>query len=216
VTDEKKPRRRAVPTAHRTLEWLRRHGCRAGITEQWISFHGELRKNFKGTPGVRRDLFGFIDIIAMEPKRAGLLGINSCSDASIAEHKALILGEGRQKGRQGPDPKLVRENAIEWLQRHNRIALYGWKKRRKEGREVWVPRVEPVTLGDFGLDPGRTEYLAHVPGVGYLRGISRGRSESGVETWSIDVTLFPEVCPCCLAVEPNHRKDCAKKRLLFP
>jgi len=85
------------------------------------------------------DLFGFIDIIALDPKR-GVIAVQS-TGSDFAEHYTKITTERR-------------EEALRWLQTPGTtLILYGWRKIKKvRGKKamIWSPRIREITLKDFG------------------------------------------------------------------
>lgn len=68
-----------TPT-QRTLRHLRHEGLEAAIVEKFNPYAGKF--------GQRQDMFGFIDIVALCPKR-GILGVQSCGQ-SFKEHYRKI------------------------------------------------------------------------------------------------------------------------------
>ena len=110
----------------RTLRALRQEGYICGIVERF--------NRFVGLHGIRQDLFGFIDIIAIKP--IGICGIQSCGQ-SFATHDRKILES---------------EIAPEWLKANGHIELWGWRKvKAKRGGKLmlWKPRLKIYTLEDF-------------------------------------------------------------------
>ncbi len=93
----------------RTLKYLREAGWKAEITERWNSF-----------AGIRQDLFGIIDVIALKPGITLGVQCTSASNVSariakIAEHESTpflreagwrIEVHGWTKGKRGP-PRVV-------------------------------------------------------------------------------------------------------------
>ena len=107
-----------TPTA-RTLAWLRAQGATADVVERRIphSF-------------VTKDLFGFLDILALEPGKAGVLGVQTTSNSNMAARVKKINGEPR--------------SAL-WRACGNRIQVIGWAKRGPRGRrKVWTASVTDV------------------------------------------------------------------------
>jgi hypothetical protein len=114
-----------TPT-QRTLKQLRSLGYSCGIVERF--------NKFIGPHGIRQDLFGIIDIIAI--KTGETLGVQSCGSA-FSEHDKTIFKS---------------ENTIKWLQAGNRLELWGWRKIKKErgGKKmIWSPRVRKYEITDF-------------------------------------------------------------------
>lgn len=111
-----------TPT-QRTLRELRQRGCICGIVERFNHYAGPF--------GIRQDLFGFVDIIALYPD--GICAIQSCGQ-SFSEHDKKILDN---------------ETAPEWMKSGGIIELWGWRKlklKRGGKAERWVPRVKRYTI----------------------------------------------------------------------
>ena len=111
-----------TPT-QRTLRHLREEGRVCAIVEKWNS-HARIRQ----------DLFGIIDIIALDPER-GVLGIQSTGSA-FSEHLDKLT---RDKAQQ----------TLDWLNTPGtELWLYGWRKvKRVRGGKamVWSPRILQIT-----------------------------------------------------------------------
>lgn len=106
------------PTA-RTLAECKRRGWPARVVEQTIP------RTF-----IRRDLFGFIDIIAITP--TATIGIQATSGAN---HAARIA-----KARQQP-------HFAAWLAAGRTFEVWSWSKRGDRGkRKLWTLRAESVEL----------------------------------------------------------------------
>ncbi len=110
------------PTA-RTLARLRRLGYAAGVVERFIAGAGE------GGRGIRRDLFGCIDLVAV---KAGcpVLGVQ----ATTAGH----VGARVAKARAVPDLRA-------WLGAGAMFEVWGWE-RRPSGWAVKVVRLRAEDL----------------------------------------------------------------------
>jgi hypothetical protein len=116
----------------RTLKELRGLGRICAIAEKWqiVPTHP--------AGGVRKDLFGFIDVISLDPGR-GIVGIQSCGQ-NFAEHIRKIL-----------DSECT-EAVIEWLKCDGKVEIWGWRKVKvKRGGKalVWRPRIQVITLEDI-------------------------------------------------------------------
>lgn len=111
----------------RTLRALRDQGMVCGIVERF--------NPYAGLHGLRQDLFGCIDIIALDPQR-GVLGIQSCGQA-FSEHKRKLLEERYQE-------------VTDWLATPGTVLeLWGWRKvKMKRGGKAmrWKPRLARLTL----------------------------------------------------------------------
>ena len=117
------------PTS-RTLEYIRSQGWIADVAEKFNPYAGKF--------GKRKDLFGFIDIVALGENCIN--GIQSCGSA-FSEHDKKIR----------EDP-LVAENALKWLDCGGRILLIGWRKTKlKRGGKAmrWTPRIKEYKREDF-------------------------------------------------------------------
>ena len=120
---------KGISPTQRTLRELRAQGRIAGIVERWNAHAGKF--------GQRSDLFGFIDIICLDPIK-GIVGIQSCGQA-FNEHLKKITQEKN-------------EEVYEWLRCGGKIELYGWRKvKLKRGGKAmrWQPRIKEITLEDL-------------------------------------------------------------------
>jgi hypothetical protein len=119
----------SLSPTQQTLRMMRQQGRLCGIVERWNPYAGKF--------GQRSDLFGFIDIICLDPQR-GIIGVQSCGQA-FSEHDRKILED-------------CAENAIEWIKSGGVIELWGWRKiKKKRGGKamIWQPRIKRYTLEDF-------------------------------------------------------------------
>jgi hypothetical protein len=107
------------PTS-RTLKWLKDSGWTVAITERWCPFSKR-----------RKDLFNFIDILAV--RNDCTIGVQCTSGSNVAARKTKILGL---------------DEAKLWVSGGSRkIWVVGWRKLKKTNR--WEPRVDEVLVGDF-------------------------------------------------------------------
>jgi hypothetical protein len=114
-----------MTNTQRTLKALKDGGYLCGMVERF--------NQYAGPHGIRQDLFGIIDIIAI--KKGELLGVQSTGQA-FAEHDRKILAS---------------ENLRPWLESGARFELWGWRKvKKKRGGKamVWKPRIKEYRLGD--------------------------------------------------------------------
>ena len=113
----------AQPT-QRSLQEIRRRGWTGAVVEKWI-------------PQTKRrlDLFGCIDILALDDK-PGALGIQATSGANFASRRTKALAEPRLR---------------HWLEHGNRFEVWGWRKLKPRGkvRATWELRTEALTLDDL-------------------------------------------------------------------
>lgn len=116
----------------RTIKAMRDQGRLCAIAEKFNSFVGPY--------GIRQDLFGFIDIVAIDPVD-GIVGIQSCG-SSFSQHIDKMVGERN-------------ENMYEWL-KHAKVELWGWRKVKvKRGGKAmrWKPRI-----ADFWIEGDTIKY----------------------------------------------------------
>jgi len=121
---------KGLSPTQRTLRALRQEGYICGIVERFNAYAGPY--------GIRQDLFGFLDIVAIKP--IGICGIQSCG-SDFASHDRKIKGN---------------EAAPEWLKAGGSIELWAWRKvKRVHGGTamVWKPRVREYTEEDFDVNP---------------------------------------------------------------
>lgn len=131
----------------RTMKWCRNRGWPiVGSVERWIPY--PKREDGGGPPGIRKDLFGFIDVECLDDED-GVLGIQCCAASGAAAHrtKALALDE-----------------LYEWLKRGNRFEIHGWRKADpKADRSAWVVnRWEAVIGGAVIGGNDRTVYFQRI------------------------------------------------------
>lgn len=114
----------------RTLALLKAKGLKYAVVERFLSH--------VGPHGKRQDMFGIIDIVALDHKR-GVIGVQSCGTA-FSEHVNKLFGEGRQ-------------SCIDWLSTPGAmLVLVGWRKLKlkRGGKAVrWTPRIQWFKLEDF-------------------------------------------------------------------
>ena len=123
-----------LSNTQRTLKELRDQGLPCQIVEQFV-------KRANMGHGIRRDLFGIIDIIAVGGPARRIIGIQS-TGVSFSEHKKKILEEKPQE-------------ALDWLKAGGQLWLWGWyKKKVKRGgkAEVWAYKEYKFTLADFEVE----------------------------------------------------------------
>ena len=113
----------------KTLRENRLRGRICGIVEKW--------NQYVGPHGARIDLFGFIDIIALDPD-TGIVAVQSTGPSGHSTHKKKLLEN---------------DNALEWLKCNGTIELWSWRKllvNRGGKQKRWYPRIEEITLDMFG------------------------------------------------------------------
>ena len=114
----------ASKPTQRTLAYLRKEGYTVAIAEKYNSFIK-----------VRQDLFGWIDICAIHPKKKGVLGVQTTSTSNLPTRitKAKAL-----------------DSLKVWLQAGNIAEFHGWAKRGPRGkRKLWTLKKQVITLKDL-------------------------------------------------------------------
>jgi hypothetical protein len=127
-----------VPATQLTLKLLRKQGWTVDVVERWVGKPGGF--------GVHKDLFGCIDVLAVDHGR--LLAVQSTSDTSgrgLPDHVRKCLAE----------PRLAL-----WLT-VGCFEVWGWAKRGGRGqRKTYQLRRQPVGLdGGFHGRPANPEPL---------------------------------------------------------
>lgn len=116
----------------RTLKALKDMGRTCGIVERFIAQAGPF--------GQRRDLFGIIDIIALDPER-GVVGVQSTGQ-DFSGHWKKITEE-------------MSENTRLWLETPGAsLELWAWRKVKKVrgGKAmIWKPRIASIVLDDLQI-----------------------------------------------------------------
>jgi hypothetical protein len=114
--------KKKMPT-QRTLERLRDLGHTAGVVERFQSHAGPF--------GIRIDLFGCIDIIALV--NGQIVGVQATSYTNHSAHVKKALEQ---------------ENLVKWLQCGGRFEIWSWKKTTPKGTKLvrWEPRIEEIKL----------------------------------------------------------------------
>lgn len=119
----------ALSATMRTLDQLKKMNRLSGIVERFIH---NRRVNHAG--GIRSDLFGIIDIIALCPKD-GIVGIQSCNQHYSEHYKKITIEK--------------KENTKAWLIAGGKLEIWSWRKvlaKRGCKQKVWKPIVTKITL----------------------------------------------------------------------
>lgn len=125
-----------VSPTQRTLAECRKRGYPAQVVEQTIP------RTF-----IKRDLFGCIDIIAIErccPEHAN----GECCAPKVLAIQATSNNGGNHSARRA---KILAEPRIRaWLLAGGRFEIWSWAKQGARGkRKAWTLRAEEITLADF-------------------------------------------------------------------
>lgn len=127
----------SLSPTQRTLRALKQQGRVCAIVEKFNSYAGEH--------GRRIDLFGIIDVLALDPER-GVVGIQSTGQ-DFAAHLRKLTEEKIQE-------------VTDWLTTPGTsLELWGWRKvklHRGSRAERWMPRVQEITM-DYLMSFRETE-----------------------------------------------------------
>lgn len=119
-----------ISPTQRTLRELKERGRKCGIVER---FNAHV-----GPHGIRQDLFGIIDIIALDAE-LGVVGVQS-TGSDFAGHYRKLTEE-------------MVESTKDWLETPGTaLELWGWRKVKvKRGGKAmtWQPRIQSITLADI-------------------------------------------------------------------
>ena len=102
-----------ISPTQRTLGYFRRRGALAAVVERYNAFV----KRPDGGSGVRMDLWGFIDVLVVEPGTLGVKALQVCRTADMATRETKIRSEK------------VWPKVLVWLAAQNRVLIVGWEKR---------------------------------------------------------------------------------------
>jgi hypothetical protein len=117
----------AISNTSRTLNYIREQGWVADKVEQFNPHGGKF--------GVRKDMFGFADIVAMGEN--SIIAIQSCGQAFAEHHRKLTEDE------------TVAPNVHLWLSNGGKLLLIGWRKvklKRNSKAMRWSPRIRWYNL----------------------------------------------------------------------
>jgi hypothetical protein len=120
-----------LSNTQRTLRALRERGLVAAIVEKW--------NQYAGPHGIRVDLFGIIDVLALDPQ-TGVIGVQSCAGSGFSAHWKKLTIERAQETR-------------DWLSTPGcSLEIWAWRKisKKRGGKAmIWQPRVKSITLEDL-------------------------------------------------------------------
>lgn len=103
-----------ITTTQRSLKNLRERGYTPWIVEHWNVY-----------AKIKRDLYGFLDIVAIKADRPGVLGIQTTTASNLSAR--INKAEGLPAFRV-------------WVAAGNSVEFHGWLK--KDGR--WVAKIERI------------------------------------------------------------------------
>jgi hypothetical protein len=104
------------------LKFLRELGAMAEVVEKRIP-----------RVHITKDLYGFIDILAVDDL-PGTLGVQT----TTGEHQAARIAKIQSKE--------LEKNVRKWLAAGNRISVHGWSKQGPRGqRKRWHVNITPIT-----------------------------------------------------------------------
>jgi hypothetical protein len=114
-----------VSPTQRSLKLMRDLGYHSQVVERWNPF-----------AHIRQDLYGWIDLVCVNPTERGILGIQTTTMSHSGARTAKAMG----------NPAL-----IAWLLAGGRLEVHGWRKLK--GR--WQVAREAVGMADLtGIDKG--------------------------------------------------------------
>jgi hypothetical protein len=121
-------KKRTTQPSERTLRHMRKTcGDMVGKVDRWL-MHA---KPFPRTV----DFLGFIDIIAVDPVRLGVTGIQCTAASGLMARVHKVMDE-IVPGKDGqPTDNALRARAIKWCQAGNRLLFHGW---RKDAKKHWI------------------------------------------------------------------------------
>lgn len=128
--------RKGLSPVQRTMQALRGQGIVCAVVEKFNQHAGPF--------GIRQDLFGIVDVLALDPAR-GFLGVQVCG-TDFQPHVNKLRTEGLQA-------------CLDWLNTPGgHLELWGWRKikaRKQDGTkgkaEVWAPRIQVIDKEFLGL-----------------------------------------------------------------
>jgi hypothetical protein len=131
--------KRGLSSVQRTMRECRNQGRFVEKVEQWISYGGAKTPPKPGMPaGTRRDAFGFIDILAIDPH--AIVAIQACTQSSKKHFDKIIQSE----------------YAKAWVEAGGAVELWCWRKVKlvRGGKAVrWSAKITYITLENFEANP---------------------------------------------------------------
>ena len=104
-----------------------------GPAADWAGVLRPLAQAVRKNPGVRKDIFGFIDALAITPK--GILAIQSTTIENISARTTKIRDEHNA-------------TAVRWLESGNALEVWGWEKQERpaENGRYWQVVRREITM----------------------------------------------------------------------
>jgi len=138
-----------------TLAECKRLGWQAEVTEKWVAFGspkkaaGAKSEAMQKAGGYRKDLFGFIDVLAFDTPTAGSWQeippgtLTSPDTKPFYPVGMLAIQAFGETGFSSHISKLDElEAAREWLRRGNRLEFWSWRKKSNR----WAVKRIPIVL----------------------------------------------------------------------
>lgn len=125
-------------TTERTLRWLRADGWMVAVVEKWVPRTPRKGAASAGPAGIRVDLFGCFDVVAVKLLEGGTLYVQTTTRAHLKERVEKVKR---------------RRAAYVAALAGNQVWVLGWRRVVRRGREVWEPDV--VELGPDDFDPSQ-------------------------------------------------------------
>jgi len=114
----------------RSLALLRKRGLVVAVVEKWQPY-ARRPGDTSGPPGIRQDLWGWIDLLALDPNTGELTAVQTTSGSNVSARLEKIRAW----------PPLAA-----WLKRHGAV-VHGWAKRGPRGKpKLWECREVLVTV----------------------------------------------------------------------
>lgn len=121
----------------RSLAKARKEGWEADIVERWMPFTARRDGSTSGdgraqAGGYHKDMFGFVDIVAMRPDH-GILAIQACGGggSEITKRIKKILAEPL---------------ALKWLQAGASIEVWGWRRLKRKTKSKGAKSPERIVV----------------------------------------------------------------------
>ena len=121
-----------TPATKLTLESCRKAGWLVQVVEHWVP-------NRIGRGGIRRDLWGFVDVLAVQQGQAGVLGIQATSWSNRLARVRKIMVECEYQ-------------CSVMLSAGNRVEVWSWRKRPVGNRSLWRKTITQIRISEGNLE----------------------------------------------------------------